>query len=338
MRIRHAVASFLVATGLAVAAGAQTPSAADQQNSLAPSSGLATPRPLTLSDPATATATEPQMLVDHANAGAPYRGGRGLITLQGMSGMFLNPTSGTLDKGQITAQYCLLIDKFDLNSVVGHGLMVSYGVTDWLELGMFGTVAEINGVDRRIINDPIGVAGPIARVRLMKQDGYIPEVAIGGMYVDGGSEGDLLYRAEGFIAASELFPLDTDGTFRSLRVHAGSRYVGRSEANGVGKDAAGHLIFPKFGTFGPGNKTLGTTGDFCLIYGGLELELPYSLYLVGEVSSNNLLKQGGVKLPYAAGIQWKPNNVLGISVAYSNPELLGLQRGFWFGVGLTFKI
>jgi hypothetical protein len=30
--------------------------------------------------------------------------------------------------------------------------------------------------------------------------------------------------------------------------------------------------------------------------------------------------------------------VLGISVAYSNPELLGLQRGFWFGVGLTFKI
>ena len=87
-----------------------------------------------------------------------------------------------------------------------------------------------------------------------------------------------------------------------------------------------------------GTKVLGTTGDFALAYGGIELELPYSLYLIGEISSNNLLKQGGLHLPYAAGIQWKPSGVLGISLAFSNPELLGLENGFWFGIGVNFKL
>src|SRR5688572_26767682 len=36
-----------------------------------------------------------------------YEGGRGLITLEGISGMFLNPTSGTLPARSLTAQYCV---------------------------------------------------------------------------------------------------------------------------------------------------------------------------------------------------------------------------------------
>jgi hypothetical protein len=274
--------------------------------------------PFTLSDPKLLADTMPSRPA--GAAGEPYRGGRGLITLQGMSGMFLNPTSGTLNQGQITAQYCLYIDRFDLNNVVGHGLMVSYGVTDWLELGAFGTVAEINGVDRRIINDPIGVGGPIARVRLLKQDGWVPELSVGGLYVDGSDIGDLLYRAEVFCAASELVPLDTFGTFRSVRFHQGIRYVGRSERpKGIPRDLLGGM-------------------DFCLIYGGIELELPYNLYAIGELSSNNLLNKGGVHTPWSAGLQWKPNGVLGISIAYMTPEFLGLRQGFWFGVGLNFKV
>ena len=45
-----------------------------------------------------------------------------------------------------------------------------------------------------------------------------------------------------------------------------------------------------------------------------------------------------VHTPWSAGVQWKPNGVLGISVAYMTPELLGLRQGFWFGIGLNFKV
>jgi hypothetical protein len=301
-----------------VAPAEATAQVQQQEQSAESTSGFTAP-PFTLSDPKLMADGVPRRPAANA-AGEPYRGGRGLITLQGMSGMFLNPTSGTLNQGQLTAQYCLYIDRFDLNNVVGHGLMVSYGVTDWLELGGFGTVAEINGVDRRIFDDPIAVGGPIARVRLLKQEGWMPELSVGGMYVDGSSKGDLLYRAEGFVAASELMPLDTFGTFRSLRFHEGVRYVGRSERpKGIPKQLLGG-------------------GDFCLVYGGVELELPYNLYLIGELSSNNLLQKGGVHTPWSAGVQWKPSGVLGISVAYMTPEFLGLRQGFWFGIGLNFKV
>lgn len=39
-----------------------------------------------------------------ANNDGAYSGGRGLITASGPTGMFLNPTSGTLTKGVISAQ------------------------------------------------------------------------------------------------------------------------------------------------------------------------------------------------------------------------------------------
>jgi len=259
----------------------------------------------------------PQYLADAVRrapraASPAYKGGRGLITLQGMSGMFLNPTSGTLDQGQLTVQYCLYVDRFDLNNVVGHGIMASYGVTDWLEVGAFGNLAEIDGFDRRWFDDPVFVGGPFARIRLLKDEGSMPELSVGGIYLDGSEKGDVLYRAEAFVALSKGFNIDPDGTFKSVRLHGGLRYASRSDA-----------VSP---------------GDFALVYGGVELELPYSLYLIGEVSSNNLLKKGGIDLPYAVGVQWKPNSVLGISVAFMNPELLGLQNGFWFGVGVNFKI
>jgi hypothetical protein len=332
---------FLAAGGLTAAVSTVAPAAFadDSQPAAAVTSAAAADEGSHFSKSQDLTlAADPKMLVNWS-PGAPhdpnYRGGRGLITLQGMSGMFLNPTSGTLDQGQITAQYCLFISEFNLNKVVGHGLMVGYGVTDWLEVGMFGTIAEVNGVDRRWFNDPIGVGGPFARIRLLKGDGWMPELSIGGMYVDGSDVGDLLYRAEVFAAASELMPLDTNGTFKSLRFHEGIRYVGRSEANNVTKDAGGHLITPKFPSSA---HTLGTDGDFCLLYGGVELELPYNLYAIGEISTNNLLKKSTSHTPWAAGVQWKPNGVLGISLAYMTPEFLGLRQGLWFGVGLNFKI
>src|SRR5215204_4899285 len=58
---------------------------------------------------------------------APYEAGRGLLTLEGPTGMFINPTSATLPQGAYTAQYCTLFPNTD-DEIVGHGWMASYGI------------------------------------------------------------------------------------------------------------------------------------------------------------------------------------------------------------------
>jgi hypothetical protein len=313
MRKRFALSAVLAAA-MSFFGGAA--SAEDQQ----PTAGIQVPASFDeLSQPI--TFEQPKMM---ANAPAPhdpnYKAGRGLVTLSGMSGMFLNPTSGTLDEGQLTAQYCLVVDHFNLNSVVGHGLMVTYGVKDWLEVGVFGNVAEIDGFDRRWFNNAVAVVGPIARVRLMKETATMPELSIGGMYLDGGSQGDLLYRAEAFLAASKHWELNPDGFCRSFRLHAGTRYFTRSETPNV---------FPK--------SVLGSN-DSWLIYGGAEVEFPYNIFLVGEISTNNINYVATKNLPYGVGFQWRPTGVLGLSLGYVDPQFTGLHNGLWFGIGLNFKI
>ena len=77
-----------------------------------------------------------------ANNEGAYRGGRGLITASGPTGMFLNPTSGTLTKGAISAQVFGSIIKPISTLPTGgqdqfgyYNGLLGYGVTDWLEVG-----------------------------------------------------------------------------------------------------------------------------------------------------------------------------------------------------------
>jgi hypothetical protein len=265
--------------------------------------------PLMLSMNLAAAATEPSF----SRPTEPYyRGGRGLITLQGMSGMFLNPTSGTLNQGQLTIQYCIFFNDYSTD-VIGHGLMVDYGVTDWLDVGLFGTLADVPGRD--LFESPyLGAGGPFARVRLLKEKGWIPELSVGGIYTDGGALGDLFAKKEVFVAGSKSWEIDRDGYLKSVRLHLGYRYLSRTEAP-----------IPQ---------------DESYVYGGVEVELPYSFFLIGELSSSNLNERGDQDLPYAVGIQWKPNNVLGISIAHMNPSGTqpALKEGFWFGIGLNFQL
>lgn len=253
----------------------------------------------------------------------PYVGGRGMISASGMSGMFINPTSGTLPQGDFTVQYCLYINNlygshFNTDHVVGHGVMADYGVTDWLDVGLFGQIALVPGLDTRWFDNAAAVGGPFARVRVLKEQGFLPEVSIGGIFLDGTRLGEqLIAKREAFIAMSKGFDIDPDGFLRSVRVHAGYRYLSRPQASGP---------------FG---------GDREFVYGGGEIGLPFSLYAIGEVSSNNFIHSiNNSNLPWAAGFQWRPNSVLGISVAYEDPEdhQLGLLRGLWFGFGFNFKL
>lgn len=247
---------------------------------------------------------EGQDAVAPARAAVPYDGGRGLITLEGISGMFLNPTSGTLPAGALTAQYCVAILEKNERTEDQHTAMISYGVTDWLEVGVLGRVTD--PATRR----DIGGGGPLARLRLVRDDGWMPEIAIGGMVREGNRN---IEKYTAFAAASKKIPFagegfsGEDGFLRSLRLHLGFRQIWQND------DV--------------------NERDGSILYGGLELELPWRFYLVGEASTDDDVFNHH---PFSFGVQWRPNSVLGLSVA-------GVQTGgedrvsLFAGVGLVLQ-
>ena len=227
-----------------------------------------------------------------------FEAGRGLITLEGPSGMFINPTSATLPRNSFTLQYCFFLPD-NSSDVIGHGLLAAYGVTDWLELGATGNYIDLNaGAD-----DELYGAGPFARIRLIEPDGIRPQVSIGGY--SRFSDDDPLNKVGAFAAAYSRVPLDESGFVKSLGFHYGVRNVWQD----VGEDSF--------------------NGFF-----GAELQLPYRLYIVGEVSTRDDDAQEDV--PYAFGVQWRAAGV-NISVAGIQDGNLD-DPGFYFGIGygITF--
>lgn len=245
-----------------------------------------------------------------------YQGGRGLITLQGMSGMFLNPTSGTLGQGQLTVQYCVgLYNNAGPNDTV-HGLMAAYGVFDWLEVGGVWQYYDVNSR-----SSTFELAAPFVRVRVLKDEDWLPETSFGFMYLDGDSGDDVLQRMEFFVAMSKRFVIDEQGFVRAVRPHLGARHIERNEYP--------RGIVPTINTI-PGYDP---NGNAFVGFGGLEFELPYDISFVAEVSTKDDFAD---HIPWAAGFQWKPNEVLGLS--------LGLAEGpgednvtIYIGIGLNFE-
>jgi hypothetical protein len=243
-----------------------------------------------------------------------YQGGRGLITNQGMSGMFLNPTSGTLRQGQFTAQWCVLLSdqRNGLPDLFGNGVMASYGVTDWAEVGGF----MVNVTIEDGFTDPNATtAGPFFRIRVLKDEDWMPEISVGAIWLDGNANSDVLSREEIFIAASKHFPIDPDGIVKGVRVHGGVRFIWNTERP-VGGEANG--VVP---------------------YVGVEVGLPYSIYFISEVSTkDDILSPPGFKthVPYSFGFQWRPNNVVGVSFAGIQPSFSD-RLAMWIGLGLNFE-
>lgn len=228
-----------------------------------------------------------------------FEAGRGLLTLEGPTGLFINPTSATLPRNTFTLQYCFFLP--DNNSdVVGHGLLAAYGVTDWLELGAYGNYIDLNAG----ANDELTGAGPFARVRLIEPDGFIPQVSIGA-YSRFSSDDALPEKVGAFAAAYTRIPLDEAGFVKSLGFHYGVRNVWLDGAED-------------------------TFNGFL----GAELQFPYRFYVVGEVSTKDSDTQAEV--PYSFGVQWRAAGV-NISVAGIQDGNLD-DPGFYFGIGygLTF--
>ncbi len=221
----------------------------------------------------------------------PYEAGRGLLTTTGPTGLFINPTSATLPAGAFTAQYCFFLPENDSNPWA-HGYIAAYGLTDWFELGVNGLYVDAPG------DNPFAT-GPFARVRLLKDEGWLPQFSIGGF----SRFGDAATETFGaFGAAYKRLPINEEGFVKSLGFHGGVRQ-----------------------NWDPGP-------DSFHVYGGLEVQLPYRFYLVGEISTRD--DDVEQETPYAFGFQWRAGGI-NISVA-------GIQNGnlddpgFFFGIGSQF--
>ncbi len=248
-----------------------------------------------------------------------YKGGRGLVTSQGMSGMFLNPTSGTLDQGQFTLQYCVMFYRNVGENSIAHGLMAAYGIFDWLEVGAYGTYIDVDVVTAPPANDGF-VGGPFFRIRILKDEGWLPELSVGGIWLDGDAEADIYSRAEAFLAMSKRFVIDEDGILKAVRGHLGMRIIWTPEQPNIGIPPEALPMYS-------------TEANAVIAFAGLELELPYSFKLIGEISSKDDFHN---HLPWAVGVQWQPNNVLGLSLAGASSQ--GEDRvSIYFGIGFVLQ-
>jgi hypothetical protein len=223
---------------------------------------------------------------------ADYEANRGLLTLQGPTGMFINPTSATLPAGAFTVQYCFLLPDFEFGETMAHGALISYGVTDWLELGANVLFVDLDP------GDTLFSAGPLARVRLLKHDGWIPQVSVGGY---GKIGDDPIQFASAFLAMTERFEIK-QGPLESVALHAGVRQTWRDDV------------------------------DSFRGYFGTDIQLPWRLYIVGEIATQSEEEDF---TPWAAGLQWRAGGINISTAAVTAPETGG-EVGFFFGIGTQF--
>jgi hypothetical protein len=231
---------------------------------------------------------------------ASYSGGRGLITLGGISGMFLYPTSGTLRESQLTVQYCVAIENAKDGTLVEHTAMLAYGLTDWIEIGALGRIS-----DEPAPTPNIAASGPLFRVRVLKDLEWWPELSVGGIFREGNEN---LAKQTIFVAASKAVQIDADGFLRTFRLHGGFQQFWQDVRVNPGKPAK--------------SASIG--------YLGGELEFPQHLYLVAEGSNNDVLPH----IPFAIGLQWRHPAGYGLSLAGIQT---GTEQGLYVGIGIAFR-
>ena len=218
-------------------------------------------------------------IVEIPTSAPVVRESRGLVTLEGPSGMFLNPTSATLPQGVFAVGYCSVLTNQDTD-ILGNHMFISYGVRDWLELGVVASMIHFSMNDELPEGD-YGYAGPMARVRLRRDFGMWPEVSLGG-YAKFGT--DAFDSKNVFIAASKTVPIDEKGFLKTITFQGGFR--------------ESWLEAPDRNT----NR----------FYGGIEVQLPCNFYAVGEVTQFASRKDEFT--PWAAGLQWRGKK-FGLSAA-----------------------
>ena len=218
-------------------------------------------------------------IVEIPTSAPVVRESRGLVTLEGPSGMFLNPTSATLPQGVFAVGYCSVLTNQDTD-ILGNHSFISYGVRDWLEIGVVASMIHFSMKDELPEGD-YGYAGPMARVRLHRDVGGWPEVSLGG-YAKFGT--DKFDSKNVFIAASKTVPIDEKGFLKTITFQGGFR--------------ESWLDVPDTNTH--------------RFYGGIEVQLPCNLYAVAEVTQ--FASRKDEFMPWGAGLQWRGKK-FGLSAA-----------------------
>ena len=185
--------------------------------------------------------------------------------------MFLNPTSATLPQGTFDFGYCFVLTNQDTDEI-GHHMFLSYGVRDWLELGIVADLISFNTTGAELPEGSYGTAGPMARVRLVRDREWWPEVSLGAYSKFGTDNFD---SSNAFVALSKTVPIDEKGFLKTVTFQGGFR--------------ESWLEAPDRNT----NR----------FYGGVEVQLPHNFYLIGEVTQ--FARRKDEFTPWAAGIQWR---------------------------------
>ena len=228
-----------------------------------------------------------------------YIGGLGLITREGPTGMFLNPTSGVQPKGALVPQFCVAVNPLEGqdNHRVSYGFILVYGVLDWLDVGFQGLITEPDS------NTNFTSFGAQTRARILKDEGMIPEWSVGAYFREGD---DPITSQNIYTALSKGFILHEGVYLNSIRFHLGARHEW-------------HEVLD--------DRPVG--------YVGGEIELYPRLHFVGEV----VTKDDDVEehIPYSFGIQVRHPGRFGFSLAGIQPGN-NKHLGVYIGVGISFLL
>jgi len=235
---------------------------------------------------------------DDAQMELSQSSGHGNITLEGPTGMFLNPTSGIARSKELIVQYCAAILEAGNDNIIGHNAIVSYGFMDRFELGMVGQILDLDNAGDDTTRSG---GGPYARLKILREERLLPEFTVGGILILGD---DAVEKDTIFFAASKGLGLRRKGLPFDFRMHAGVRKW-RVQ---VGEDS--EVAF----------------------FGG-EIALPKNIYIVSEVSTE---PDGATKTPYSIGMQFRHPEGYGFSLAAIQPGTQD-ELGIFIGIGVNFN-
>jgi hypothetical protein len=222
----------------------------------------------------------------------------GLITTLGPTGLFQNATSGIAPKYAFSVESCMGFKENNGDHFQANGLLVTYGVTDWLEISGFGLL--VSGLDPTTTGDSELIAGSFnARARVLRETDGLPEVTVGGIASFGD---DPLVAHSLYLATSKGFALSDGDFMRGIRLHAGIRETWPVHAQ-----------------------------DITTAFVGLELEVVKNLYLIGEVNTRD---DSFAKTPWSAGFQYKSSS-FGFSAAVMQAPN-ETRETYYVGIGVSY--
>ncbi|MGL4397528.1 MAG: hypothetical protein ACRCS9_13385 [Hyphomicrobium sp.] len=237
-------------------------------------------------------------VIDQSSLPPNYTGGLGLITTLGPTGLFQNATSGILPKNAFSVESCMAFKENNSDHFQSNGVLLTYGVTDWLEISGFGLF--VHGLDPTVAGDSELQRGQFnARVRLMRDEGSMPEITIGGI---AGFGDDPLVSHSLYVAASKGFELGSGDFMRSIRFHAGFRQS-----------------WPEL------------KDDVSTAFFGLELEVFRNLFMIGEVNTRD---DDQAKTAWSAGFQYR-SNAFGMSFAVLQ-DANESDETLYVGIGVSY--